>query len=151
MVGGYMFKNIRAKLAAALAVGIVGVGAIATPAQAGTFASCAEKYLCFYDGTNYGTYSWTPYYLPTVGGNGCYNLTASFNNAVSSIVLNPGSTYATNGWAAKFYMNSGCTGTPVPWGPLAGGLQSDPDLSDGGFGVYGTNWSNAVTSFTVDW
>lgn len=147
------------RITAVAAVTTLALIGIATPASASTVYGCPDGYICVYDGTNYGTWHWGRQSIenvrtwPSSAGTGCAPVdgwvdmggSGDFNNTVSSIVVNPS---GTTGTRVNFWMNANCTGTPIPYSYFSGGLDLDPDLSNGGFGV-GSNWSNAVTSISV--
>lgn len=148
-------KNFIGKITAALAVAVFAVvGFGAAPAQASTVYGCPDNYVCVYDGTNYGTWHWGRQSLANLEADGCLSVdmwvdmggSGDFNNTVSSIIVNAtGYSGSSTFKKIHFYMNAGCTGTPVPYVYLNDGLTLDADLSNGAFGV-GTNWSNALTS-----
>lgn len=144
------------KTIAAVALAVLGLTLAATPAQASTVYGCRDNYICLYDGTAYGTWHWGQQSLANLQADGCMSVdewvdmggSGDFNNTVSSIVVNAsGWSSSTKFYKIHFWMNAGCTGTPVPYLYLNGGLDLDPDLSNGGFEV-GTNWSNALTSIS---
>ena len=140
-----MLNRLRMALAILAAV-LVGAFASTPPASATPRFNCYDSYICFYDGTLFGTWSWTQYNITIQINNGCENIPSPWNNAISSFIYNPTDYQHTSldGYYLRFYMNANCTGTPVPI--YAGDTENeDGDLTT-------TNWgnvSNAITSFEI--
>lgn len=150
--------KIRNKLAA-IAAGIIAVGVLASPANASTIFNCADNQVCMFDGTNYGTYHWGRINFSSLlaDSDHCINLVdvtplgtdiGDLNNTVSSVIVNPDSSYQNTAYVVSFWPNGNCVGTPVPWHQFTDGGGFDPDLTNGGYHV-SANWSNSLSSVSI--
>lgn len=135
-----MLKRFAAVLTAALVLLVGAFVAGAQPASA-SFSQCPAGHACMFDGINFtGDMLDMPF---STSYPGCRNVSSSWNDRASSLVVEYGS-----GAFVRYWLDANCN-NPVPLlnGKILGPNQSLADLSHETW--VGGTWNNGISSYAV--